>query len=297
MVASAGAVAVLVGGGVAGAITLTTDDAHVATAEQAMAADPGAAHLMDDPEIVSREAAAAEPLPQRGAHVPVQPQPPAVDDMAGTAASPGATASASAGTAGTAAETGAELRRVRAEDPADRTGPREPRTPATRAPDERKKPKAAATSPAKAGPVITTRTDVETRALPFRTRLVRDDLLPYGFRKVQSPGTPGEETTRYLVTLVDGKPSDRRLLDTTVTRRPEPRVVVFGVQDEECALNLCVPLGRAACPDARTAPDAPAPVRPAPVAGTGPLTVTAEDLSLFDPETLADVRLEPATVC
>ncbi|GAA4593134.1 hypothetical protein BJY16_000863 [Actinoplanes octamycinicus] len=268
MAAGTSALLVLLGGGVAGAAVLVGGDEPAATAEQAIAADPGAARLDEDPEIVSREAAAAEPVPRRHVHVPVQPVPPVSGRQARAAV-----------------ETGAELTRARAEDPADRTGPRSPRVAKKRAKDR-----------PKAEPVVTTRTDVETRPIPFPTRVVRDETLPRGVRKVQSPGTPGEELVRYLVTLVDGKPSGRRVLDTTVTRQPEQRVVVFGVQrDGSCALNLCVPLGRAGCPEAN------APGEPEPASSrepeSGPLTVTDEDLSLLDPESLADVRLEPATLC
>ncbi|BCY14923.1 G5 domain-containing protein [Actinoplanes sp. L3-i22] len=274
MLAGTSALLALLSGGVAGAAVLSGDGGR--TAEQTLAGDPGAAHLEQDPEIVSREAAAAEPLPQRHVHVPVQPAPPI---------------------AGQPAETGAELSRARGEDPADRTGPRVPRSSRTAAdkPAAKKKP---GSSHAKAEPVVTTRTDVETQPIPFRTRVVRDDSLPQGFRRVQTPGTPGEQTIRYLVTLVDGKPSGRRVLGTTVTRQPQQRVVVFGVQ-EDCAsaLDLCVPLGRRT-----TCPDEPAPATPAPrttVTETedGPPTVTDEDLALLDPDALTDLRWEPATVC
>ncbi|BCJ42872.1 hypothetical protein GCM10010168_03880 [Actinoplanes ianthinogenes] len=271
MAAGTSALLVLLGGGVAGATVFAGGaESSAATAEQTIAADPGAARLDEDPEIVSREAAAAEPVPRRHVHVPVQPAPPGVERQAHSAT-----------------ETGAELSRARAEDPADRTGPRSPRAPKKRA-----------KSPAKAEPVVTTRTDVTTRPIPFRTRVVRDETLPRGVRKVQSPGAPGEELVRYLVTLVDGKPSGRRVLDTTVTRQPQQRVVVFGMRKEtSCALDLCVPLGRTACPEVSGQPQPEPSKASATVPESGPLTVTAEDLSLLDPESLADVRLEPATLC
>ena len=114
----------------------------------------------------------------------------------------------------------------------------------------------ASSAPAK--PVLTTRTEVETREIPYETRLVRDPALPRGTKKVQSPGTPGVETLHYLVTLTDGKPTDRKLIDAVVTRQPEHRVVAFGSRPDahpatrgNCgeALNFCVPLGRSAtCP-------------------------------------------------
>jgi G5 domain len=60
---------------------------------------------------------------------------------------------------------------------------------------------------------------------------------------------------RYLVTVTNGRPTGRRVLDTRVTRRPQPQVVVTGVADRpDCGegLYLCVPLSRGAvCPDGR----------------------------------------------
>jgi hypothetical protein len=106
-----------------------------------------------------------------------------------------------------------------------------------------------------ARPVITKRTEVETREIPYPTRVVRDSGLPRGSKRVQTPGVAGEETLRYLVTLTDGRPTDRRLLDSTVTRQPQQEVVAMGSQQSQPAtpnqqrgcgstLNLCVPLGR-----------------------------------------------------
>ncbi|GIF06351.1 G5 domain-containing protein [Actinoplanes siamensis] len=290
MAAGASALLVVIGGGMAGATGLTGGDGRDETAEQTLANDPGAAHLEQDPEIVSREAAAAAPPPKRRVRVPVRPAPPVAADPARTAV-----------------ETGAELRRARAEDPADRTGPRpshtSPRTRiAAKGEQNRRGQRSRPGRPARpdrqgrksgaAEPVVTTRTDVETRPIPYQTKVVRDDSLPRGYRKVQAPGMAGEEMTRYLVTLVDGRQAARRELDTTVVRQPQQRVVVFGVR-KDCAGSgeLCVPLGRTACPEPDQ--DAEPDERP----GAGPLVVTGEDLSLLDPELPADIRLEPATAC
>ncbi|GIF10833.1 G5 domain-containing protein [Actinoplanes teichomyceticus] len=293
MAAGISALLVVLGGGAAGAAMLAGDEGGQPAVEQALAADPGAARLEESPEIVSREAAAAAPPPRRRVHVPVRPAPPPVAKPARTAAA-----------------TGAELSRARAEDPADRTGSRQPRSAAPR------RRETAAKSSAAARPVVTTRTDVETRPIPFETRVIRDHSLPRGIRKVQAPGVPGEETVRYLVTLIDGKPSDRRVLDTTVTRQPEERVVVFGVHREpRCvsALDLCVPLGRTACPAEPDRPVADASAPPAPetgaerdaaagaerdaAAGAERDAAAGTDLDVIDPEAPADVRREPATEC
>lgn len=94
--------------------------------------------------------------------------------------------------------------------------------------------------------VITTRTETETREVPFGTRTVRDPGLPSGSQQVRTPGVAGEETLRYLVTLTDGKPIDRRLVDSTVTRPPQQEVIAVGDKTDRCgaALDFCVPIGR-----------------------------------------------------
>ncbi|MFI1991148.1 G5 domain-containing protein [Actinoplanes sp. NPDC020271] len=276
MLAGTSALLGLLSAGLATAAVVSGSDGNNQTAEQTLAADPGAAHLEEDPEVVSREAAAAEPLPRRGTRVPVQPAPPVA------AAQPKGA--------------GSELSRVRAEDPADRTAPRVPRSsrttaekPVTRNP--------ATTGRTAAKPAVTTRTDVETQPIPFRTRVVRDDSLPKGFRQVRNPGAPGERTIRYAVTLVGGQPTGRRVLDTAITRQPQPRVIVFGTQ-EDCGgfLDLCLPLGRTGCPQ-QFEPDPPAPPAKVDETETGPSVITDEDLTLFDPDAVADTRLEPATTC
>ncbi len=197
--------------------------------------------------------------------------------------------------AGQPSEGGTELSRARDEDPADRTGPRVPRSSRTLA--EKPVTKAKPGLPATADSVVTTRTDVETQPIPFRTRVIRDITLPQGYRRVETPGTPGERTIRYEVTLVDGEPTNRRVVDTTVTRQPQQRVIVFGIQ-EDCvgALDLCLPLGRTACPQGDDA-DLPDPRSTVDESGAGPAAITDEDHALFDPELPADVRQEPATAC
>ncbi|MEU4421927.1 G5 domain-containing protein [Actinoplanes sp. NPDC024001] len=281
MTAGAGALLLVIGGGAAGVATLTGDDSQTLAAHQGAATEPdlGAPQLDEDPEVVSRAAAAAEPLPDRHSATPTH--------------------------ASTAAPPAEQLTRARAgQDRADRTGPRPTRT--VGEPAERNTP--APPAQPEPAPVVTTRTDVETRPIPFPTRLVRDSSLPRGTKRIQAPGVPGQETLRYLVTLVDGKPSDRRLVDTAVTKKPEPRVVAFGARRKpakECgrALRLCVPLGRSAvCPDGRGEQSQPpagqeAREESSTVQLGGSVLLSEEDLELLNPETLDDVRLEPATLC
>lgn len=269
----------VVGGGAAGVATFAGNDTKTFAVRQPSAAelDLGAPDLDEDPEVVSREAAAAQPLPRRHTPVPTH-----------------------ATTTGPGAEQLARARSV--DDRADRTGPR-PTHAGAGEPARRVAP--ARPAPA---PLVTTRTDVETRPIPFPTRLVRDSSLPRGTRRIQAPGMPGEETLRYLVTLVDGKPSDRRLVDTTVTKKPQPRVVAFGARrkpDKDCGrpLHLCVPFGRSAvCPEKpgakpKTPGDDQAREESSAVPLGGSVLLSDEDLELLSPENLDDVRLEPATLC
>jgi len=126
----------------------------------------------------------------------------------------------------------------------------------------------AAPSPSVAAPVEPvqkTQTETETREIPYETRVVHDPALPRGAKKVETPGVNGVETLRYLVTLTDGRPTDRKLIDAVVTRRPQHQVVALGTRHptRSCgdALNFCVPLGRKpVCPDHGREEDASIPL-------------------------------------
>ncbi|MDI6099696.1 G5 domain-containing protein [Actinoplanes sp. NEAU-A12] len=274
MAAGTGAFLVLVGGGAAGVATLTSPasgETVASTPQVDTGPDLGAPRLEEDPEVVSRAAAAAEPPLPRHEEKPAPPVP-------------------------VRAATTDQLSRARvADERADRTGPRPART--------ADKPSGEARRRAVAAPMVTTRTDVETRVIPFDTRVVRDASLPRGTRRVQAPGVPGEQALRYLVTVTDGRPTARRLLGASVTKAPQERVVALGARrksalDPACeqALNICLPLGRSAvCP----ADGSEFPVTvldPAEVDAreqeVGEILIAEEDLELLD-----GVRLEPATLC
>ncbi|MBM2622541.1 G5 domain-containing protein [Actinoplanes sp. LDG1-06] len=216
-----------------------------------------------------------------------------------------------------AAERAGTLPRI--SDKADRTGPRAPRhqqLPAAQAPpvppgvqrppaaQRPQGPKAAAPAgpaapPAAASaadtpaqPQVSTRTEYEKREVPFQTRFVRDPSLPRGAKKVQAAGVPGEETLRYLVTMTDGQETDRQLMDITVTRQPQHRVIAFGsrhglYRGGGCE-KLCVPLGRKAqCPEPENA-----------IALGGSVTVLDDDIELLNGDALGELpqmhcELEP----
>lgn len=235
MVAGTSVLLIAIGGGAAGIAALTQDRAK--------------------PRIVTAvgDAAAAGAAPE-------QPAPPAPRIARG--------------------QIGADAARTRTAAEANRTATRNPAqapAPVGAASSAQAAPRSEASGPAArspAQPVITTRTEMETREIPYPTRTVRDPSLPRGTRLVQTAGVAGEETLRYLVTLTDGRPTDRRLLDSTVTRPPQQQVVALGDQaggqhgqgsgrgqngrggDHRghcgATLDFCVPLGRgASCPSDR----------------------------------------------
>ena len=236
MTAGASAVLVLVGGGAAAVAALTTGQTRIVNA-------------------AGRDSTLAAVQPA----VPVPPGNGAAQLGAGLGEAKLGAGDANVG----AAEADLGLA-ARTSDEADRTATRTPRRTGTGADpvgssggraDATAVPQPPGTA---AGPVITTETVTETRPIPYETRVVRDPLLPRGSRRIQTPGIAGEQTLRWLVTRTDGKETDRRLIDTTVTREPQHQVIAFGSQGRgwqhrhtrECdgALDPCLPLGRGACP-------------------------------------------------
>jgi hypothetical protein len=104
--------------------------------------------------------------------------------------------------------------------------------------------------------------------------------MPRGERRVETEGINGEEMLRWLVTFAGGRQTERRLIDSTVTRQPQHRVIVFGSQGmgpgrgpgrghghwpgrghrRECGkeIGACLPFGRNACPTKSAAAGSPA---------------------------------------
>jgi hypothetical protein len=135
-------------------------------------------------------------------------------------------------------------------------------------------------------PVQTVQTQIETKQIPYETRVVHDPALPRGTQRVETPGVNGVETLRYLVTLTTGRPTDRSLIDAVVTRQPLHLVVALGTRGpaagphhpaRNCgeALNFCVPLGRKAiCPDNGRQEDAAIPLPD--------LVVSSDDLGYLE---------------
>ncbi|MEV4704065.1 G5 domain-containing protein [Actinoplanes sp. NPDC049316] len=142
---------------------------------------------------------------------------------------------------------------------ADRTATRAPRRTSTVAETNRVPVRVAATGTVPV-PVVRTARVSETQTIPFRTMLVRDPSLPRGSKRVQKRGVPGERVLHYEVTYTGSKETARRLLDSTVTREPQHRVIAFGNRrsgdrhhdkDGRCGdRSECAPLARSAmCSD------------------------------------------------
>jgi hypothetical protein len=261
MAAGGSALLVLIGGGTAGVAAFTEDEPRIVTA------------------VDQASSAGAAALPQLPAAV--VPRPPAADAGLGTLPRPDLAAA------------------ERTSDEADRTGTRAPRSASTGI-----KPTpgrvAAGTGPEPAppaAPVVTTRITTETRTVPFQTRLIRDPEMPRGTKRVEAPGVPGEETLRYRITYTDGRPTDRRLVGTEISRQPQDRVVAFGTRratgDRDCRHDACWPGGRSAtCPEpAEAATESGA----AAVAGSVP--VLDQDLYTLDAQDLSGLDLDPAMIC
>lgn len=88
-------------------------------------------------------------------------------------------------------------------------------------------------SPTSATPTPTPSTTrvVETEELPYPTRTVRDPDLDRGRRSVRTDGVPGRKTLIYEVTLIDGEPIGRRLVESKVSRKPVAKVVAVGTRE------------------------------------------------------------------
>jgi hypothetical protein len=263
MAAGGSALLVLIGGGTAAIAAITEDEPRVVNAVGQ--AGPGAVAAM--PPAAPAGAAAPAPVPTAAA----------------------ANLGLQLGDADAAVD-------ERTSDQADRTGTREPRRPVSRV----ERPAAAATTPPRT-PEVTTRTVTETRAIPYRTRLIRDPELRRGERRIQTPGVAGEEQVRYLVTYTDGRETGRRLLDAVVVREPQHRVIAFGTRrhrgdgdPRECRTGPCIPIGRTADCDEPVEPVDPAAAESGAV---GPVTVLDQDVYLLDPSDLDGLELDPALIC
>jgi len=75
---------------------------------------------------------------------------------------------------------------------------------------------------------VTWKEVVEEKKIPFQTIRRKDNTLNKGATQVIEPGKEGIEENRYRITFVDGNEMERELLESSVTKKPEPRVIAEG---------------------------------------------------------------------
>ena len=73
----------------------------------------------------------------------------------------------------------------------------------------------------------------DRKALPFTTVKRPDDTLPVGRTKLLTPGRPGVLVRVFEVTLVDGRPSGRKLVSSLTQPAPTDRVLIFGTDQPQ----------------------------------------------------------------
>ncbi|WP_091457474.1 G5 domain-containing protein [Micromonospora inyonensis] len=130
-------------------------------------------------------------------------------------------------------------------------------------------------SPSPSGNVETKQV-TETARIPYPVQIVDDPALPEGQQVVRIRGVAGVKTLTYEVTRVDGEPTDKRLLRSTVTRAPVTQVVAVGTSTTAaCDPNYggCVPVAEDV--DCAGRGDGPAWI-------TGTVKVTGSDVYRLD---------------
>ena len=84
-------------------------------------------------------------------------------------------------------------------------------------------------------PVVTTRDEAVTEAVPFERTSVDDSTMAQGQSAVTTAGQNGERTRTYRVTLTDGKETKRELVSDAVTVPPVTEVTSVGTYVEPAA--------------------------------------------------------------
>lgn len=70
----------------------------------------------------------------------------------------------------------------------------------------------------------------EEQEVAFETEKIMDANRPVGFREVKTPGTKGQKTVTYEVVMKNGVESERKEIQSVVTKEPKKEVVVVGTR-------------------------------------------------------------------
>ncbi|MDG4807997.1 G5 domain-containing protein [Micromonospora sp. WMMD1120] len=108
-------------------------------------------------------------------------------------------------------------------------------------------PPPSAPPPSAAAPVVRVTTVTEKTTIRYAERTVQDSSLAEGKRVVRTKGVNGMRTLTYEVTTTDGVRTAKKLVTSTVTKRPVTQVVAVGTkkpQASRCDPNYsgCVPV-------------------------------------------------------
>jgi hypothetical protein len=78
---------------------------------------------------------------------------------------------------------------------------------------------------------VDTSTETTSEEVPFETVEVEDEDLAEGKTSVLAAGSPGEKTTTWTITTVDGEETDREVASTETVREPAERRIAVGTQE------------------------------------------------------------------
>lgn len=77
---------------------------------------------------------------------------------------------------------------------------------------------------------VTTDRVVETESIDYTTKKIQTNDLYVGQTEVQQEGVKGEKKLTYDVTYINGKESDRKLIDEEITKEPVEKIVRVGIK-------------------------------------------------------------------
>ena len=80
---------------------------------------------------------------------------------------------------------------------------------------------------------VDTSTETTSEEVPFETVEVEDEDLAEGKTSVLAAGAPGEKTTTWSITTVDGEETDREVATTETVREPTERRIAVGTKEPE----------------------------------------------------------------
>ena len=89
------------------------------------------------------------------------------------------------------------------------------------------------------GPVVTTKTEVETVPIAFKTEQDEDSTILEGETNVVQQGVNGSKEITYKVTYTDGVETSRKKVSEVVVKQPVNKIVAVGTKQE--AAPIAVP--------------------------------------------------------